>query len=544
MSRIKSISKNLPIIVLSIIIIFAAITSIRYVYASGGSFNKADTAWDNENNKLAGSLDDTYPYNSITATISSLSLDVLYGTTRPLVFYHGELPYDAIYDEEDDYVEGWEGYFAEDGTSAKENNPSYGASSTPSATDYWGTGITADSFKNQPTAEEVNSGNIVSLRLLSLSSTKSGFLMWLGSAGYSILNGLAWLATLIIGLIVRAKNLSMEMIMEVLHLDDLNNVLTKNFIYDGDTFTLSAFTAFCILALIASIVAFVIRWVKGSDKTKGIWEIIGTSALGILIIGMCLTGRISSLGSSVSNMANQLMYITSQALSSSGDGDAFLIEVDDASNETEIAQTCELALVNKAYIDLQLCSQFNVSKISDLKFSEFGDTNGTKATKILSGVSSADMIEDFNNNLGYYYWFANSSAVEKTSKNASFPTTDTASVTNKLSSIMTYLQVQYNANSTNETRSALITKIVRSFANPAGGPKFLALLVFAVALVIMALVLIKYALNVVIAKIELFVSLLGMAVAGPLILTANKKLVETGKMILLNTLWTCSSINT
>ncbi|MBQ8218194.1 MAG: hypothetical protein IJZ79_02720 [Bacilli bacterium] len=526
MSRLKSIYNKLPIIVVSLFIVISTIASITIVHAAAGSFHAFDTNWDGYYNKISASEDDTYPYNSSTATITSMSMDVLYGTKRDFTFYRGEFPYDCIYDSDDEYEEGWEGMYAEDGTSATGTNPNYGASATVSAKDYWG--LDNGDFSNQPTAEQINAGNMVSVRLWASSKTKNA---WFANILYIIINGAAWLATLVIGLIVQAKNLDMDMIMNILRLDDLNDTLTKNFIYNGDTVSLSAFTGFCIIALIISLAAFTIRWVKGANKTQGIWEIIGTAGLGLLIIGMCLTGRISSLGSSVADMANAVMYTTAQSLSSSGQGDAFLIDVTDADNSTEITQMCEMALVNKAYIDLQLCAQFNVSTVDDLNFSKFGDTNGVKAKQYLSGVTNADMKKDFNNNLGYYYWFANSSAVEKTANNKTFPTTDTVSVTNKLSSMVTYLQVQYN-NATSSSVKSLITKVTESLANPSGGPKYLALLVFAVALVLMAIVLLKYALNVIIGKLELFVALLGMIIAGPLILTANKKLVETGKIIL------------
>ena len=532
MSRLKTIYKYLPIIVVAILIIASAITSVIVVSAAGGSFHETDVNWEGYNNSLSASKNDTYPYNSSTATISSMSLDVLYGTKRDFVFYHGEFPYNCIYDSDGNYKEGWDGMYAEDGTTASGNNPNFGASSTVTSSDYWGNGITDSNFTNQPTAEQINAGNMVSVRLWASSKTQTGFGMWFGSILYIILNGAAWLATTLISLIVRAKNLNMDMIMNILNLDSLNDALTKNFIYNSETVSLSAFTGFCIIALILSIVAFVIRWVKGADKTRGIWEIIGTAGLGLLVIGMCLTGRISSLGSSISTMANTVMYTAAQSLSSSGQGNAFLIDIKDKGNETEIAQMCEMSLVNKAYIDLQLSAQFNVSKADDLNFSKFGDPNGTEAKKYLSGVSNADMKKDFNNNLGYYYWFANSSAVDKTANNKTYPSTDTLSVTNKLSSMVTYLQHQYNANSANPETAALIKNVTESIANPAGGPKFLALLVFAIALVLMGIVLLKYALNVVIGKLELFVSLLGMIIAGPLILTSNKKLVGTGKMIL------------
>lgn len=526
--------KYLPIIALAIMILFATFMSVKFVYATGGSFNtKVDELWDNYSNSLEGSETETFPYDTDKVSITSVSLDVLYGTTRNLVFYHGEVPYDTTYDDEDEYLDGWEGYYAEDGTSASGSNPSYGASTTPSATDFWGSGISSDSFVNVPTAEQINGSSIVSLRLLAYANTKTGFSMWFGVVLYSVVKFFAWLAVLIIGLIVRAKNLNMDIIMEVLHLDKLSKMMTNNFIWDNsdpDKAHLSAFTLFCILALILSLVIFTYKWVKGADKTKGLWEILGTAGIGLLVIGMCLSGNFKNLGNTIGDLASAFMYTVSQSIDASG-GSAFSNDLKDTTTDgtykTEITQISEMSLVNKTFIDLQICSQFNVADIKELNFKEFGDSSGSTAKSYLSGVTYADMAKDFNNNLGYYYWFANSSAQQKTSLNKEFPKTDTLSVTNKLSSMITYLQVTYNA-----TGKDNIVRIVRSLANPNGYGKFLAMLVFAVALVLMALVLLKYALAVVIAKLELFVSLLGMTIAGPLMLTSNKKLVDLGKSIL------------
>lgn len=519
----------LPIAVLAIIILFTAFVSIKAANAAV-SFKKSDTNWSYITNKMGSSSTDTYPYDTTGITVNKVSLDVLYGTTRDLVFYHGEFPYDEIYDDDDEYEDGWEGYYAEDGTSKTGDNPNYGASATVSAEDYWGSNVSEYGFDNVPTAEKINESEVKSLRLYAASNTITGFGMWLNKFGNLICTGLAWICVFVISLIVRAKNLSMDFIMDLLNLDDLNETMTKNFIWDGDHVKLSAFTGFCIIILIFTLASFAVRWVRGRDKTQGIWEILGTVGLGLLIIGMCLTGRISSLGSSISTMASKVMYSVAQSLSTGGDGNAFMIDITDAERETEITQMCEMALVNKAFIDLQLCSQFNVSDVDELKFSTFGDSTGSTASSYLSGVSGASMKDDFNYNLGYYYWFANSSAIDKTSNNKTYPDTDTQAVYNKMSSMITYLQVQHNAG--DATVKKHIEEVTLGLANPGRSGRFFCLLLFAIVLAMLAVVLFKYALNVVIAKIQLFIALLGMILAGPLILTSNKKLVETGKAIL------------
>ena len=80
---------------------------------------------------------------------------------------------------------------------------------------------------------------------------------------------------------------------------------------------------------------------------------------------------------------------------------------------------------------------FKILKTIKTKFSALGDPGGSNASSYLAGVNDANMHDDFNENLGYYFWFANSSASSKTSKNATYPSTDTLSVTNKLNSMVT-----------------------------------------------------------------------------------------------------------
>ena len=122
-------NKNTLILILSIFIILAiTLFSICYI-ASARGFTTANTNWHNENNNMDSNPKETFPYNSTSAAIKSVSMDILYGTTRGLVTYYGEMPYDQIYTDDDEILEGFEGFYAENGTSAiiDSVNPSYGA---------------------------------------------------------------------------------------------------------------------------------------------------------------------------------------------------------------------------------------------------------------------------------------------------------------------------------------------------------------------------------------------------------------------------------
>lgn len=521
----------LPILFVCTFILTVTILSVKICNAAV-ALTACSKNWECTNNKLNASIDDTYPYNSDTATISGVSMDVLYGTSKNLVYYHGEFPYEQLHDDDGNVEEGWEGYYTEDDTDAAGYNPSFGASATVDQYDYWGSDVEEDWFANVPTCEQVNAGDIKSLRLYASTMTKTGISVWFNNVLYVIAKFFAWLASIIIGLLVDVKNISMDSILEILHLDDLGNLVTQNFIYDSEHLKLSAFTGFCIIMLIFAITAYAIRYARGKDQVNGLWSILSTVILGAILVGVSLTGNITSLGSSISSFTSELLYSTVEALSTDGTGSAFVIDIDDSENENKIVQMSEMAMINKAFIDMQICAQFGVSDIDDLTFSNLGDSNNTNAKSYLSGIDSADLTDDFNDNLGYYYWFANSSAVEKTSLNTTFPDTDTQAINDKLSSMMTYLQVQYNANSSDSAVTKRIKDITLSFANPDGGGRFICLLLFSVALTMTALVLFKYGFNVVVAKIQMFIALIGLILAGPLIISANKKLVNAGKAIL------------
>ena len=74
-------------------ILLGSVYSFKFVNAADG-FKALDDNWSGIANKMSEDAIDTYPYdgNASDGTITSVSLDILYGTTRKLVTYHGEIP--------------------------------------------------------------------------------------------------------------------------------------------------------------------------------------------------------------------------------------------------------------------------------------------------------------------------------------------------------------------------------------------------------------------------------------------------------------------
>lgn len=554
MGRVIRKSKVLPVILLALIILTSFCISIRHAEAGSG-FASVNTVWSNETDTIEASKED-FPYNGesvelpkgaptsefdkiYNANVKSVSINIPYGITKDLVTYHGELPWHQTHTNDGDALDGWAGYPYNDGTtwvdSEYDSDKGWGNSDFMSGTvgvnEYWGKIDTSilndnDNFTSKNSVESINKSKVVSLRLYALQHTKTGILVWLGNLAYVIARFFAWLGAMFISLVVAAKNLDMDFILEALHVKDLGEVLTQNFI-GGGKLGLSPFTGFCIIMFMFAVVAYAIRWVKGSEKTKGIWSIIGTALLGAVFIGVCLAGKWEDLGSTAADAAGKMTYAVANSLTSGTDGDAFVVDVSGDKSANKVTQMQELALVYKPFIDIQICTQFNVDSIDDLSFANLGDSGGKNAKTYLAGLGSSSLHDDFNDNLGYYYWFANSSAKEKVPHNTKLPSTSASACENKLNSMITYLQVQQNSSS-----SSTIVGIMDGLSDPKTGTGFLLMLGFTIVMILLALVLVKYAINVLISKIELFVALLGLVVAGPLIISNKDKLVKTGKSIL------------
>ena len=546
--------KYIPIVVL----IFLLISSFFLIVNASQGFYTANTNWKNLYEKMSEDKTDTYPYNSSTATITSVSLDVLYGTTRwSLVQYYGEVPDEQTRKTSGDVLDEYNGIYAYDLTTTYEpdsnssprkndagqeyKNPKFGATTQPTAKDFWGfeesdtTICDPDKDHNYSLTEleQANSTDrqgVKSLRLYALQNVHAAF-NWLYIVGVAF----GYVATIFIKLILMVKNISMDTVLNLLGLKKLSETITSALVYDSKTGKWSVFLTIMIVLFIIALVGYAIKWVKGSQKTQGLWNIVIYFLVGLLIIGMAITNRTETLGQSFANITSKLLYAVSGELSGAGTvGNVFVTDITDNENENEIIQLQEMTLLNRAYMNIQIGMQFDVTDIDTLDVTTLGDTDYSLAEKYLGHLDGNSFKDDFGGNLGYYFWFANSSAKNKTKYNATYPELSTATTEAKTSSMITYLQVLYNKaiDDGDTDRQETIRKLILGFSNPSGARGFLNLLVFSIDVVILGIVLFLYGLKVVTAKLELFVALLGIPVAGPFILSSNEKLIKTAKVIL------------
>ncbi len=513
-------------VVRSFVLLFICIMLLVSSFAFTGCAAKNDFS-STINTKSVAANKGTYPYDSKTATIKRVGLDIVYGNQRSLVVYTGEVPYKETTDDKGNRIDLFKGKYANEGTSISKSFTIDGK--TLSVEEYWGKGVKPVVKDNKITLaelEKVNKDGIKSLRLYGSSIAVNDTLLFIGNAAYMAFSAIAGFALTILRIIISAKNLDASLILKAFRLQEVTKVMNETFIWESKDGSghISVFTAICLLLLITTIVGFAIGCARGNNtaigiKDFGIWVLVGA-----LIIGMALTNRLYTLGGILSTAVTKITYTVAGMASNS---DAFTTSISDPQHEGEIAQMQEMSIVNKAYIDIQICTQFRANDIADLSMSNLGDVSYNKANKYLYGINGVDLKSDFDNNIGYYFWFADSGAESKTSKNATLPKTNPASTSKKLRSMITWMQTVYNE--ANDTQKEQLRIMMQGFSSPDSLSGFTRMFLLSAIVILLCLCLWRYAKDILLAKIQMMVALLGLAIAGPLMITGKKKLIDTGK---------------
>ena len=471
----KKILKNLPIILLVILLSIGTFVSFQYVNASTGFVdNGDDEIWENINTKGLPDETETYPYNSEGSEleINSVSLDIAYNETKPLIVYQGEVPHiESCKKDSKDRVDEYDGIPCSDvDTSVVDDSNRYEICKTMdtiSIDDYWGSNTWKDLTDDdgnisKATLECVNDNGVKSIRLYALTNCdKTGLLWGLGNIAYACVRGIAWLVLLVVRLVIKAKNITAGDALDSLGFDELGEMATKSFISNDGV--LSPVTLFAIVFFLLAIVAEVFNYVKGNKGSlKKIWsEILVTAFIGFVIIFMCLNGKLWSMGSTLSNAVETLLYTVASDSTDTGKK-AFKIDVKDKENENTLIATKELCLINKAFMEIQLCTQFGVDETSELEFDKLNiDASDSKliskATRDEVTYLTKDEADLLDNNLGYYFWIADSPAQEYISKNTKIPTSNKAATQSRLDSMITALQHAYN-NGTEAQQTKILSR--------------------------------------------------------------------------------------
>lgn len=520
MKRRKKILTFLTLFVLFL----CTVTQVNASSFKDSYYGDSKTILFNDTDDGVSATKDTYPFNEKDASIKSVGFDVIFGMTKQLVRYKGEIPYKETRDADSGTpISGLGNIPFRENTSIKDDdNPSYiykgKLVKNTTVEDYWGSGVkTAESEVSRATLEKINDDGIKSLRLYAAQKS-TGSISFIAYA----LSGIIWLGTQIISLVLMIKNISMSTLLDALHIESLNKTMNEVFVGTGGT--ISPIALFCIISLLLVIVSYVVRFLKGTETLKSLFtNVVAIALVGLLLIGTSLTGKVGTLANVGSNFVNNVLISVNPAMLTT-DG-LFLTETTGGDSSKDLL-TQELSMINKINIDVQICTQFGVNSMKELDFEAFGDTDGKIAKDTLSGLSDPKQVAG---NLGYYFWYANSGA-------SSLDRTKVPKISNtqeeKLGSMITYLQKMYNANEKNPEIQEKIKQILLSIASPSGLSGVVYALMLIAIFTLLALSLWRFCIACAASKIEFAIALLALPVAGLLMFSGRKKMVDTGKGIL------------
>lgn len=528
MQKVKKILSTF----LAFILILAPILT---VYASG--FRENDSRYNNLYDGLETSVTatrDQFPFNLKNKEISQVGFDILYGTNRGLVYYLGEVPYPNTRTDDGTPLEG----FAKLPT--WEFSPDIDTSEGKS---YWGDfKLDVDSNSDvkamsgsraipRKALEEVNTGNeIKSLRLLALSETTGGAWVNLGTFIYGMFSALTRGAIWVNQLVGEIKVIELGDILDALNLDNFMKMISNLFIFTENASgerTASILLIISLVVLILTIVKFSLNALKGTGASgfRNFFGEIGIPLMvGFMLIGVASLGGITSLGESYSNVVNAVLTVGNATTETEAIFKTAVSGDDVKMSRLNFAN--QMSAINKIYIDAQITTQFDVSRIEELALTEF-----TNNPAIINKLGNENQRAQFGNNLGYYFWFANNGAIAL--RNNTLPT-DGLNQHTKMANVFTFLQESYTEalNKGDLGQQSKILRMLRGFAHPEVGPGTFKMILLIVLFVMLAIATFGYALMTVVGKVYLFAGILTIPVAGLLILSANKKAISTGKNLL------------
>lgn len=362
------------------------------VYAAGSNFHKPSflnryEVFSGESNYSPDT--EGYPFNG---TATSIGFDSLYGDSKGFWTYLGEVP-DSIADEDD-----WSSYRAYNGDSINGVERKW-SKETPEEDDL------------KPSSED--------LHIYAMTYSNSIIGQIFGSIGLFLVNALYALFSFIIDLMITLKSFNLADMVSVL--DDggaLSNLLSTIFLIDPTNGNLSPLMLFGLLCFVGSLAIMAFKVLKGDLSIRKI-----ATELGFFVLAICITAIFftSSNAATVATVGTDFMTkLANNIIGSASDSTAvFIYNTGNASLDNSNTQ---MALINKTYIDQIIASQFGYT-VNDLYIqnadgtSDFGDIEIVKeaiADALPDGnIDSFAVVTDVDgdykiNNLGYWFWAANS----------------------------------------------------------------------------------------------------------------------------------------
>ena len=349
-----------------------------------------------------------YPWTE--KDVRTISFDELYGSDKTLFSYKGEVPYA---NKDDDFAKGF--YMYKGNTIDGKERP-YSNKAIDEDRDL-------DTSNRDP--------HIWAM-------TQSYSFISIGSFLVSGTNALYRVTNFIIGLFTSARMFNMSDILATFDKDlSFTKAIYKIFIYDTEKNQISPFMLVAIAGFIISIISLSFSAIsgKGNKSFRSIINEISVFTLAAAISAMFIspdnTSTLSNAGLTLLNGITMDLVGTSTEA-----GTLFYYQTSpDGQSDEDIIQT-QKALLNKNFIDLLIQAQFGYSPddlyivSSDGTSSSFGDLgkvtealqstfkNGSRSSMVVK--TTLDASGHSVNNLGYFWWAANSGVAIKNT-NGEYP---------------------------------------------------------------------------------------------------------------------------
>ena len=388
--------------IILIILLVSLCMTILPSFGAGGSFQEVPLLSDRfkimENTDNYTPNQNIWPFDDDANNIRSVGIDKLYGNDKNLIQYLGEIPYDIAFDKKtkkyrvfmsseiDGDVRPW----------SDENSESHHGFD-----------------KNNVTPEEAYNQNDLHL-LAMIKSKKAGSKVF-----FDIVFFLAKVMSLPLELAILIKSIDITYILEIL--DDQGTIakmFNTLFLFDPDTGAVSPFLVLSLIMFIISCGFLVFKMLKGHGALRPVLEEMGWLLLAILIASLSIFNASSGnneLAGIAVNFADKLSNTITT--SSSANGSLYLYNTGNPNKDSQATQS---ALIKQPFIETLIELQFG-EKVEELQLGE--GKFGNFEDQALEWTFNRENFNDNNfkvsngeyttNNLGYYWWAANSNVDEK-----------------------------------------------------------------------------------------------------------------------------------
>ena len=326
------------------------------------------------------------------------------------------------------------------------------------------------------------------------------------------------------------KGIEISDILMSLNGTNLSSVMNALFLGDGNT--VSPYLIMCIVGFVFAIVGSAWKYYKGNGAIDKLRETLIVGFIGLIIIGVSLTTKAYTIVEPVSTLVTEAIesidvaYDESIAL--------FQTKTSSMAAKPKAQNLNQESLIHKMYIDLAIQNQFG----SDMEDLVIGgqyidsctlfnfDQNGSARV-----IGSADRKKLFADNLGYYYWYANSGASQLVSSDLQ-GFSDSSTQTRKIESMLNCLQQNLDNAPANSAKKQQLLGMIQNLANPNTMSMLGVNIMFTAECVLLILMLARFIFPILEAKIEILASTFGLPVAGPLLLLNNKKTTSFARSII------------